>query len=217
MCRVLLHAFLMRLACEIWWCFGTLWDVLMRVGLWLVKVQVLWETEEFVCTLWDSCHEYALHSVDTYVWGWCNVTWTCSCDSRRFIRWGVGWRNAVCNLKNVCPSLGWLSFVIRVVFRLSVNACWLANLICLFFPATVFYLSVFNGDLSQWDVAKVTEMGYSKSMRSVDIDLSWRELMPLRLEDLVGSYGWGWGCDVKMLERWCWRCGRDWVHSHGPL
>ncbi len=35
----------------------------------------------------DSFHQHALHPIDTYVWGWCNVTWTCSCDSRRFTRW----------------------------------------------------------------------------------------------------------------------------------
>jgi surface protein len=39
--------------------------------------------------------------------------------------------------------------------------------------------SAFNEDLSQWDVAKVTTMGRSKSIRIVENDLTWRELMLL--------------------------------------
>jgi surface protein len=39
--------------------------------------------------------------------------------------------------------------------------------------ATVFYdASAFNGDLSQWDVAKVTIMSRSKSIRIVENDLT---------------------------------------------
>ncbi len=39
--------------------------------------------------------------------------------------------------------------------------------------ATVFtYSIVFNGDLNQWDVAKVTNMDSSKSIRIVDSDLT---------------------------------------------
>jgi surface protein len=35
--------------------------------------------------------------------------------------------------------------------------------------ATVFYeASAFNGDLNQWDVAKVADMHYSKSIRIVE-------------------------------------------------
>ncbi len=59
----------------------------MNVGwvvVWLVKVRVRWETEGFVWKLSDSCHQHALHQVDTYVWGWRSVTWTCCCDIRRF-------------------------------------------------------------------------------------------------------------------------------------
>ena len=54
--------------------------------------------------LWDflmGFHQHALHQVDTYVWGWRNVTWTCSCDWRRFSR-GLGLWSDVCYLKNVC-------------------------------------------------------------------------------------------------------------------
>jgi hypothetical protein len=41
----------------------------MEVGWWwwLVKVRVRWETEGFVWKLSDSCHQHALHQVDTYV------------------------------------------------------------------------------------------------------------------------------------------------------
>jgi surface protein len=42
----------------------------------------------------------------------------------------------------------------------------LLNVIGLSFLATVFYhASAFNGDLNQWDVAKVTDMTSSKSIR----------------------------------------------------
>ena len=41
------------------------------------------------------------------------------------------------------------------------------------FLATVFYqASTFDGDLSQWDVAKVTSMSWSKSIRIVENDLT---------------------------------------------
>ena len=41
------------------------------------------------------------------------------------------------------------------------------------FLATVFgYASSFNGDLNQWDVAKVTSMSASKSIRIVENDLT---------------------------------------------
>ena len=47
------------------------------------------------------------------------------------------------------------------------------------FFATVFYsASVFNGDLSQWDVAKVTDMYQSKSISIVEKDLTGREFLP---------------------------------------
>ena len=40
------------------------------------------------------------------------------------------------------------------------------------FLATVFSGSAFNGDLNQWDVAKVTTMDWSKSIRIVKDDLT---------------------------------------------
>jgi surface protein len=48
------------------------------------------------------------------------------------------------------------------------------------FLATVFKsASAFNGDLSRWDVAKVTTMSDSKSIWIVENDLTCRELMLL--------------------------------------
>jgi surface protein len=45
--------------------------------------------------------------------------------------------------------------------------------------ATVFWgaFKSFNGDLNKWDVAKVTDMSDSKSIRIVESDLTGRELM----------------------------------------
>jgi surface protein len=41
------------------------------------------------------------------------------------------------------------------------------------FPATVFNLAVnFNGNISKWDVAKVTTMRFSKSICIVETDLT---------------------------------------------
>ena len=58
------------------------------------------------------------------------------------------------------------------------------------FLATVFYdASSFNGDLNQWDVAKVTDMSWSKSIRIVENDLTWCEVMLLWLEGLLGVLG----------------------------
>ncbi len=74
------------------------------------------------------------------------------------------------------------------------------------FLATVFWGAfAFNGDLNQWDVAKVTTMNRSKSIRILENDLTWRELMLLWLEGSVGGWGWWWWYDVKMVESWCWR------------
>ena len=48
------------------------------------------------------------------------------------------------------------------------------------FLGTVFADSYdFNGDLSRWDVANVTSMSESKSIRVVENDLTFRELMLL--------------------------------------
>ena len=47
------------------------------------------------------------------------------------------------------------------------------NVIGLLFLATVFgYASAFNGDLNQWDVAKVSTMNSSKSIRILENDLT---------------------------------------------
>jgi hypothetical protein len=55
------------------------------------------------------------------------------------------------------PSLGCYSILIRVLLDRECNRPS--------FLATVFsYARVFNGNLNQWDVAKVTTIGYSKSI-----------------------------------------------------
>ena len=47
------------------------------------------------------------------------------------------------------------------------------------FFATVFErASAFNGDLSHWDVAKVTYMSNSKSISILEKDLTGREFLP---------------------------------------
>ena len=52
------------------------------------------------------------------------------------------------------------------------------NVIGLLFFATVFHsASAFNGDLSQWNVAKVTDMYGSKSISILEKDLAGREFL----------------------------------------
>ena len=52
------------------------------------------------------------------------------------------------------------------------------NVIDLLFFATVFYeASAFNGDLNQWNVAKVTSMSYSKSISVLEKNLAGREFL----------------------------------------
>ena len=52
------------------------------------------------------------------------------------------------------------------------------NVICLLFLPTVFRDAYsFNGDLNQWDVAKVTTMSDSKSRSILEKDLAGREFL----------------------------------------
>ena len=89
------------------------------------------------------------------------------------------------------PSVGCWSILIMVlpsafVFLRVDCECNLPS-----FLATVFReASAFNGDLNQWDVATVTDMGGSKSIRIVENDLTWFELMLLWLEVSVWGLGW---------------------------
>ena len=47
------------------------------------------------------------------------------------------------------------------------------NVICLLFLATVFSdAAAFNGDMSKWDVAQVTDMSASKSICILEDDLT---------------------------------------------
>ncbi len=113
---------------------------------------------------------HALHQVDTYVWGWRNMTWTCPCDSRRFT-WEFG-------LVEWCFFLAvtvFLSGFFRLLFLRVDCECNQPS-----FFATVFHVaSTFNGNLSKWDVANVNSMPHSKLIRIVENDLTCRELMLL--------------------------------------
>ncbi len=68
------------------------------------------------------------------------------------------------------PSLGCLSILIR-----GLPPSCLARLTCECnrhsVVVTVFGFSSFNGDLNKWDVAKVTKMAASKSIRVVELGL----------------------------------------------
>jgi surface protein len=63
------------------------------------------------------------------------------------------------------------------------------------------YASAFNGDLNQWDVAKVADMHYSKSIRIVEkwLNVTWTEA--IWLEGSVGSLG--------LVVMMCCRDGRE--------
>ncbi len=116
---------------------------------------------------------------------------------------GLGWWSDVCKLKNVC--LHWAVTVLASGFFRLV----FLRVYCEYnrpsFLVTVFNsASVFNRDLNVWDVATVTTMYSSKSIRIFRSDLTWRQLMLMWLEGSVGVWGWCWWCFVKMVER-CWR------------
>jgi surface protein len=167
------------------------WCDVRTVERWMLKetadwvyTMVYWTLRCFVCASW-MCK---LGDV-----GW----WNCYCDSRRFSR-GLGWWSDVCNLKNVCllcaVAVFWSGFNCLLFLRVD---CECNRPFCL---ATVFqYASAFNGDVNQWDVAKVTTMAWSKSIHIVKNDLTWRELMLLWLMGSVGCLAWLRWCDGKVV------------------
>ena len=87
----------------------------------------------------------------------------------------MGWWSDVCIYLEECclPSLGCWNILVRVlpsafVFLRVDCECNRPS-----FLATVFAgASAFDGDLSQWDVASVTDMNASKSTRIVENDLT---------------------------------------------
>ncbi len=170
----------------------------MQVGYWLVKVRVRWEAEGFAWKWSDSYHQHALHQVDMYVWE-DDVTWP---ELALVIQGGslggLGWWSDICQLKNGCllwaVTVFWSGFLRFLLLRFDCE-CNRPS-----FLATVFNgASVFNGDLDQWDVTAVTDMSYSKSIRILANDLTWRDC---RVQS--GGLGWWWWCDFKMVESWCW-------------
>ncbi len=97
----------------------------------------------------------------------------------------------------------WDFVVLRSLWDFLVRFLWFPCEIFRCSPsATVFYsASAFNGDLSVWDVAKVTTMYQSKSIRILYNDLTWRELMQLcdwRVPSGVSC--WWWWCGCKEIE-----------------
>ena len=99
-----------------------------------------------------------------------------------FVEWCILFEECV-------PSLGCHSILIPGSSAFF-SCALLVNVMGHLFLATVFYnANAFNGDLNQWDVAKVTTMSYRKSIRIVENDLTWRELKLLRLGGSVGVLG----------------------------
>jgi surface protein len=72
------------------------------------------------------------------------------------------------------PSLGCRSILIRILISTFFSCALTVNVIdLLFLLATVFSdASAFNGDLSKWNVAKVTTMQNSKSISILVNDLN---------------------------------------------
>ncbi len=95
------------------------------------------------------------------------------------IQWGsvggFGLRGDVCHLKTVLPSLGCYSIFIRFFRLLFLRVNCDCNRPS--FLATVFaWASAFNRDLNRWNVAKVTVMSHSKSIRIMENTLTWRDV-----------------------------------------
>jgi hypothetical protein len=77
------------------------------------------------------------------------------------------------NLKNFSPSLGCHNFFnqgssFRLLFLRVDCECNRPSCLAIAFQ----FASVFNGDLNQWDVAKVTTMPGSKSIRILENDVT---------------------------------------------
>ncbi len=115
-------------------------------------------------------------------------------EVRGFGRW-----SHVCSLKNVgllwAVKIFWSGFF-RLLFLRVDYECNRPS-----FHVTVFQsASAFNGDLNQWDVATVTDMSYSKSIR-----IYWR-IHAIMIGGLIkGVLVWGDDMMVEMVESWCWR------------
>jgi surface protein len=111
---------------------------------------------------------------------------------------GSRWWSGICNLKN--GYLLWLSQYFNqgsLAFFSRVVDCECNRPPIL---ATVFFgASTFNGDLSQWDVTKVTNMFASKSVRILKNNLTWRELMLLCNWKAQSGVGVGGG-EVKVTS-----------------
>ncbi len=182
------------------WCKDGGEVMLKDTGNWVCSM-VNWMLLGFVCASWVVC------------WREINVSWVVvgeSASALGYIKWmrifaddvtwpelalviqrgsllgGSGWWSNVCNLKNIfffwAVTVFWSGFFRLLFLRFDCERNQPS------FHATVFYFAVaFNGDLNQWDVAKVTTMSFSKSIRILENDLSWCEIMLLWLEGTVGG------------------------------
>ena len=120
----------------------------------------------FIMGLWDFM---LLSRYEISLWDFMLI---CHCDSRRFSR-GFG-------LVEWCNRGFFHLLFLRVDCECNRPS----------FLATVFEIaSAFNGDLKQWNVATVTDMAYSKLIRIVENDFTWREFMLLWSEGSVGGMG----------------------------
>ncbi len=178
-----------------WWC-DVRW-VLKDAGYW-VYTMVYWTLRSFVCASWVVRR-----------WG-VNVSWVVEVGESAS---ALGDRRVcvevVCFVSHGEPESGFF----RLLFLRVDCECNRPS-----FLATVFaYTSAFNGNLNQWDVATVTTMSSSKSIRIQENDLTCRKIIQLRLGDSVGGLGWCWRCDVKMGKRWCWRMHYSMLCSSLPI
>ncbi len=199
-----------------WWCdvrSAERW-MLNDVGDW-VYTMVYWTLRGFVCASWVvrwrgmniSCAN-ALGDRRVYV----EVVWfvspACMTSSRHVcLRMTSRDLNMLLWFKEARSGV-WVGRVMYVIwrnFRLlwAVTVLW-SGFFCLLylrvdceckwpsFLATVFRDSYFNGDLSQWNVAKVTTMEYSKSQLMFEDDVAWPEHAIVVQGGSFGVWVGGW-------------------------
>ncbi len=212
----LLHTFLMILAYEMS-CFLAIMRCPCAFFSCALTVNVIGDL------FLQQCFGMLLPSTETWISGtsrkleicvkvsqylWCRRTWRAlmrrplwegldvPLNSRGF---GVGVEEAMGGSSAFTEVIFWSGFFHLLFLRID---CGCNGPSCL---VTVFQSAyAFNGELNQWDVSKVSGFSDSKSMRMVENDLTWCELLLLWSEGSLGGLGWWWWCDVKMVERWCW-------------
>jgi hypothetical protein len=103
----------------------------------------------------------------------------------------LGWWRVVCHLKIVCllwsVIVFWSGFFLPLSFLRVDCECNRPSFLTTVFTSA----SAFNGNLNQWNVAKVTTMLDSKSI------MAWRDVNSCYCEGSVGGWGCWWLCGVK--------------------